>query len=329
MLDLIRLSPRPQYPPGGVDLCRQIAILTDMSEGNDVLDVACGQGAMIEYFVREHRVQGSGVDEDPELVQHANVRMRDAGLHGALQFQLAPLDNLPYRDEVFDISIGEMGLAADASPGAAVRELVRVTKPGGRIVLVQLVWLAQVERSRQEELVEHLGARPLMVVEWKRLLLDAGVRNLHTEDWSDEKAAFHPLVKKPFPDFAELFSVSERLGILKTAWRRWGWRGVRAAVAREQGVHRLLTRERILGLDLIKGVKVAEDEGASQLEPAPTESRVAVSEDTEPGEGSTDAGEAEGPPSSGEPAGESGSGDTDGTVADTSGLPLFQADEPR
>jgi hypothetical protein len=39
------------------------------------------------------------------------------------------------------------------------------------------------------------------------------------------------------------------------AWRRWGWSGVRGAVLREREIHRLLTRERVLGLSLIKGTK--------------------------------------------------------------------------
>jgi len=86
-------------------------------------------------------------------------------------------------------------------------------------------------------------------------LMDAGIEGLHTENWSDEETAFRPQITKPFPDFTELFSVSEKLGILRRARRRWGWVGVWAAWARERGVHKLLTQERILGLDLVMGVK--------------------------------------------------------------------------
>src|SRR5690606_34931809 len=78
---------------------------------------------------------------------------------------------------------------------------------------------------------------------------------LHTEDWSDDRTAFRPALTKPFPDFAEIFSTTEKAGILRRAWGQWGWRGVRAALGRERAVHRLLTRERILGLDLLKGRK--------------------------------------------------------------------------
>lgn len=255
MLDLIRLSPKRLFPPGGKDLYRHIALLTDMSPGEEVLVAACGRGVTIEYFVEDLGVVGSGVDFDEAMIERAEARAKAAGLADRLHFQAAPLDDLPYRDGVFTISIGELGLTARADPQAAVRELVRVTKPGGRVVLIQLVWTAPVDGARQEILVEHLGTRPLMLVEWKRLLREMGVVELHVEDWSDEETAFRPQVKMPFPDFAELFTVWERLGILRRARSRWGWRGVRDALAREQEVHRLLTRERLLGLSLIRGTR--------------------------------------------------------------------------
>ncbi len=255
MLDLVRLSRRSLFPPGGVELYRQIALLTDLRPDMEVLDVACGPGTCLEYFVSEYAVHGSGVDYDPAMVEVAEDRARDLELSERMHFQHASLDQLPYRDEMFDVVVGELGLAAQADPAAAVRELVRVLKPGGRVVLVQLVWKAPVEEERRRILAEHLGAQPLMLVEWKRLLRENGVEGLHTEDWSDEETAFRPHIKKPFPDFSELFTLPEKIGILRRAWGRWGFGGVRTAVSREMAIHRVLTRERILGLDLVVGTR--------------------------------------------------------------------------
>ncbi len=267
MLDLIRMSPRPIFPPGGRDLYRQIAILTEMAPGKEVLVASCGIGVTAEFFVREFGVQGSGVDEDATLIERCEERTRVDGIQDRLQFQQAPMDNLPYRDGVFDVTLGELGLTARATPEDAIRELVRVTRPGGRVVLVQPVWKAPVDDERQAVLAEHLGARPLMMVEVKQILRASGVRKLHTEAWSDEETAFRKEARKPFPDFAELFTLYEKVGILRRAWKRWGWRGVRAAIAREQRVHRLLTRERVLGLDMVSGLRTVPE----ALEPDPPE----------------------------------------------------------
>jgi ubiquinone/menaquinone biosynthesis C-methylase UbiE len=247
-----------------MELYRQIALLTDMTSENEVLDVACGKGVSLEYFVREFEVVGSGVDIDASLVEQAEARSRDLGMAERLQFQIGRSDELPYRDEIFDVAVGEIGLASHCEPEKAVRELVRVTKPGGFVVLVQLVWKAPVEEERQDVLVEHLGARPRMVVEWKRFLREAAVEEVHTEDWSDQETSFRSAVAKPFPDFAELFSLPEKIGIVRRAWRQWGWRGVYTVLGRERAVHRLLTRERILGLDLLKGRKAGEMQGTGE-----------------------------------------------------------------
>jgi SAM-dependent methyltransferase len=255
MLDLVRLSPRRLFPPGGQDLYRQIARLTDLSQGLDLLDVACGKGIALEYFVREYKVHGTGVEEDPQLVAQTEAHFKESGLAKEASFQRASPSDLPFRDESFDVVVGEVGLAANADPGEVIRELVRVARSGGRVVLVQLVWQAPVDDLRKRVLSDHLGARPLMVVELRRILMDAGVGGLHTEDWIDVDTAFRSKASKPFPDFAELFGVGEKVGILRRARKRWGWRGVWTVFQREIEVHRLLTKERILGLNLLIGVK--------------------------------------------------------------------------
>jgi SAM-dependent methyltransferase len=255
MLDLVRLSAEAVFPPGGEDLYRSIAQVTGLQAGNEVLVAAAGRGMSALFLARSWGCEVAGVETDPALVDDAERRARGEGMEGRVTFQAAAPDDLPYRDGIFDVVIGEMGLAAAADPAAAVRELARVARPMGCVVLVQLIWTGNVGPERREMLVRHLGARPMFLVEWKQLLRDAGVVDLKVEDWSDAPSPFRPRATAPFPDFAELFSLRERVGILRRAVRRWGWRGVRGAVLREREVHRLLTRERVLGLSLIVGSK--------------------------------------------------------------------------
>jgi SAM-dependent methyltransferase len=330
MLDLVRLSPRRLFPPGGVELFRQIALLTEMSEGDEVLGVACGKGVALGYFAEEMGVTAAGVENDPRMVELAERWARDAGLSGQLQFQSGRSDALPYRDAIFDISIGEYGMANHCEPGDAVRELVRVTKPGGFVILVQLVWKAPVDEVRQRVLSEHLGARPMMVVEWKRLLREAGVEDVHTENWSDEETSFRGGVVKPFPDFAELFSLPEKIGVLRRAWRRWGWRGVRMAVARESEVHRLLTTERILGLDLLRGRKAPAEATARPGSAARPAAKAAKAKPVEPPRQARDeptvpAAVAALPHPA--DAGDEADSEEADDASDTAGLPLFAGDE--
>ncbi len=276
MLDLIRLSPRRIFPPGGADLYRQVARLTGLAPGMELLDVACGKGVPLDFLVREHGVQGTGVEADPRLIAETERHFKTEGMAAEVSLQEASSLDLPFRDETFDVVIGEIGLAATVDPRNAIRELVRVARPGGWVVLIQLVWKAPIDEDRKRALSEHLGATPLMGVELRRVLLDAGVGDLHMEDWTDEGTAFRSVIRKPFPDFAELFGLFEKLGILRRAWSRWGWKGVRTVFQREAEVHRLLTRQRLLGLSLVLGVKAGpseapevDQEGTLELEREP------------------------------------------------------------
>ena len=274
MLDLVHLSRRPLFPPGGIDICRQIALLTGMKEGDEVLVVPSGLGVTLEHFVREYAVVGSGVEDDTILLERAEERLRVSGMLERVHVQRGEMDRLPFRDGIFDVVIAELGLTSRVSAESAVLEMVRVAKPGASVVLVQPVWKAPVDRVRREVLSLHLGCRPMMVVEWKRLLRDAGVEALHTEDWSDEETAFRPQITKPFPDFSELFTFREKLGILRRALQRWGWVSVGTALARVREVHKLLTQERVLGLDLVMGLKRVTGQTAMEGAPAQPSARV-------------------------------------------------------
>lgn len=256
VLDLVRLSAEPIFPPGGESLYRQIARLTEMKPGQVLLDAACGRGISTTFLASHAQVEAHGVDPDPALIEEAIQRSRAAGVNDRATFEAAPLDDLPYRDAIFDIAIGEVGIGTVVDPASAIRELARVTRPMGCVILVQLIWTGHIDDDRKETLVQHLGARPLLLMEWKQHLRDAGVVDLHVEDWSDLSSSIRPtLPSAPFHDIAAIFSLRQKASILRRALQRWGWRGVRGAIVREQEIHHLLTRQRVLGLSLIKGTK--------------------------------------------------------------------------
>jgi SAM-dependent methyltransferase len=255
VLDLVRLSPVPVFPPGGEDLYRQIALLTELSAEQLFLDTACGRGISTDFLASTSGAEAYGLDSNPGFIAEADQRARASGRGDRVHFEAGSLQDLPYRDGIFDVVIGELAIATLVDPGRAVQELARVTKPMGSVVLVQLIWTGNVDEERREELVHHLGARPLLLVEWKQLLRDAGVVELHVEDWSDYSSPFRPAVSGAFHDPTEIFSLRQKAVILQRAFRRWGWRGVRGAIVREREIHRLLTRERVLGLSLIKGTR--------------------------------------------------------------------------
>lgn len=254
---LTRLSKRLSFPPGGEALYRNILRLVELGPESEFVVVPCGRGVSALFVSRATDAAGAGADPDAALTAAANGRAKDAGLGARLHFETAPPEDLPYQDAVFDLALGEIELGAAHDPAAAVRELVRVTRPGGAVVLVQLVWTRAVEADRARELIERLGVRPQLVVEWKQQLRAAGVTDLVVEDWSDAARSLdRPSV---LGGLAELFTFRGKLKLLPRAWNRWGWRGLRAVLSRERELRRLMEEERVLGVSLIKGIRTTHE----------------------------------------------------------------------
>lgn len=252
---LMRLSSRLSFPPGGEAMYRSILRLVELSAGSEFVMVPCGRGRSARFIAETTGASGAGADPDPEMVDVATRRARRARISDRLHFEEAPLEALPYQDEVFDLAIGELELSAAYDPLAAVRELVRVTRPGGTVVLVQLVWTRTLDEAREDELAARLGVRPRMLVEWKQLLREAGIDDVTVEDWSDAASSHNqPSV---LSGLAELLTIRGRLRLLPRAWKRWGWVGIRAVLTREHELRHLLEEERALGVHLIKGSRRA------------------------------------------------------------------------
>jgi len=257
MIDLLRLSRSRGFSAGDQQLYRQIAKLAGLSEAqttSSLIDVPCGRGAVANFFAKHYSAEVAGVDPDPAAIEVAEQRARDEGVTSNVHYQSAPIDDLPYKDGVFDLTIGELGLASSADPFKAVAELGRVTRPAGKVVLIGLIWTGHVDEDQRRNVIRHLGAPPLLLVEWKRALREARVEDLQVEDWSDQVFPF--LIRgRTFTRLAELFTLVDKLAILWRAWRRWGWRGLKGAVSREYEIRSLLGHERTIGVTLIRGTK--------------------------------------------------------------------------
>jgi len=255
IIDLLRLSRTRGFSPGDQALYRQIAKLTGLSEGKQlrsIVDVPCGRGLVAQFFAENYGVEVAGVDPDPAAIEAAEQRARNAEITTQLQFQSAPAHDLPFQDSVFDMAIGELGLASSEDPERAVKELARVTRPGGIVALITLIWTGHVDEDRRRILIQHLGAAPLLLVEWKQALREAHVVDLKLEDWSDQ--AFPFVVRgRTFTRWSEFSTLADKLAILGRAWQRWGWRGLKGALSREYEIRHLLGSERTIGVTLIVG----------------------------------------------------------------------------
>jgi SAM-dependent methyltransferase len=104
----------------------------DLIPGELVLDVACGTGNLTIPAAKKGAVV-TGIDIAPNLIEAAKTIGAAASL--AIRFDVGAAEALPYPDGAFDTVMSMFGVMFAGRPEAALAELLRVTRPGGRIAL--------------------------------------------------------------------------------------------------------------------------------------------------------------------------------------------------
>ncbi len=111
-----------------------------------VLEVACGTAHASEPVAARVR-QVVGIDLTPDLLRIGAARLRENGIPNVL-LQEGNAEALPFADESFDVVCCRSSLHHFADPRRAVDEMLRVCRPGGRVVLVDLVAPSETVRDR-------------------------------------------------------------------------------------------------------------------------------------------------------------------------------------
>ena len=98
-----------------------------------VLEAGVGTGKNIPYYPTDAEV--TGIDVSAKMLARAEERARVLGRD--VRLELADVTDLPYPDDSFDTTIATSVFCSVADPVAGLRALGRVTKPDGRILLLE------------------------------------------------------------------------------------------------------------------------------------------------------------------------------------------------
>lgn len=114
--------------------------LLDIASGERVLDVGCGSGAVTRDIARRVGDRGLavGVDPSPALLAIARDLAQEAGLGARIEFREGGALRLPFPDLSFDAVVCVTVLSHVPRGEAAIPELVRVLRPGGRLGVFDL-----------------------------------------------------------------------------------------------------------------------------------------------------------------------------------------------
>lgn len=110
-----------------------------LGEVRSVLDLGCGQGhwGRLLDTVTAADAQTVGVDMEAEWVAEATRQAAAAGLSARFRYEPGMVESLRFADGSFDLVTCQTVLIHVADPPAVIAEMVRVTKPGGLVLVAE------------------------------------------------------------------------------------------------------------------------------------------------------------------------------------------------
>jgi ubiquinone/menaquinone biosynthesis C-methylase UbiE len=112
--------------------------------GLRVLDVGCGDAALVVVLARRGALV-TGVDVDPNMLAAGRTRAAASGV--APHLMQGDIRALPFANDGFDVVLAVTALCFMGNAAQAVREMARVLRPGGRLVIGELgrwnLWAAR------------------------------------------------------------------------------------------------------------------------------------------------------------------------------------------
>ena len=188
-----------------------------------VLDVACGGGLVVCAFA-PHVRHATGIDLTPAMLERARRLAVEKGLEN-VTWREGEVLPLPYPDGAFTIVVTRFAMHHFLDPRAVFGEMVRVCRPGGRIVVADTCASADpgkaAEFNRLEKLRDPSHARSLSLAELEGFYRAAGLPQPERRFYELRDTVDH-LLARSFPNpgdeekIRDLFAASladDRLGI--------------------------------------------------------------------------------------------------------------------
>jgi demethylmenaquinone methyltransferase/2-methoxy-6-polyprenyl-1,4-benzoquinol methylase len=177
---------------------KKLVRLSGATTGMKVLDCATGTGDLAIEFKKAVGPQGSviGTDFSEDMLLTAPEKAKSLGLD--IHFQTADVMNLPFEDAQFDRVSISFGIRNVQDPQKAIREMARVTKPGGQILVLEFGQMKtpvikDLYNFYSEKVLPYLGGLVTGQTEAYKYLQKSSAKFPCREDflkWMDETGAF-------------------------------------------------------------------------------------------------------------------------------------------
>jgi arsenite methyltransferase len=174
--------------PEGANLglgCGNPVALASLKKGETVLDLGSGPG--LDCFLAANKVGKTGkvvgVDMTPEMIEKARENARK-GKYGNVEFRLGEIENLPVADNFVNAVISNCVINLVPDKKRVFRETFRVLKPGGRLMISDLVLLKELPDFIKNSVKAYIGclSGAIMKADYLNAIKAAGFREVKIVD---------------------------------------------------------------------------------------------------------------------------------------------------
>ena len=174
--------------PEGANLglgCGNPIALASLREGEAVLDL--GSGAGFDCFLAAPRVGNTGkvigVDMTPEMIDKARENAQKGGYEN-VEFRLGEIEKIPAADNSVDVVISNCVINLSLDKERVFKEAYRVLKPGGRLMVSDIVLLKELPEFIKNSIDAYIGclSGAIMKDEYIKTIQAAGFQDVEILD---------------------------------------------------------------------------------------------------------------------------------------------------
>jgi ubiquinone/menaquinone biosynthesis C-methylase UbiE len=162
---------------GGFAATNELLSLCGIEDAEEALNVGCGIGVGSIYIAKRHGCRVVGVDVLEQMIEWSHLRAKEESVEDKVEFRVADVLDLPFDADRFDVVFCESVLAFVEDKPRAIRECVRVTRPGGYVGLNETYWIKEPSPEMVAQVRASVGTAIPTAADWQSLWEESGLQD--------------------------------------------------------------------------------------------------------------------------------------------------------